>query len=70
MVLQLTAPKGTKQPGDSLVQKGIQKPGRLGNGQYGAAPGTLPQELRALKQRKAGGNHREEKIRVFFFLIL
>ena len=49
------------------MQKGIQKPGRLGNGQYGAAPGTLPQELRALKQRKAGGNQRGEKIRVFFF---
>lgn len=67
MVLQLTAPKGTKQPGDSLVQKGIQKPGRLGPGQHGAAPGTLPQEPRAPKQRSAGGNHGGEKID--FFLI-
>ena len=50
----------------TLVQKGIQKPGRLGNGQYGAAPGTLPQELRALKQGKAGGNHRGEKISFLF----
>ena len=30
---------------DPLVQKGIQKPGRLGTGQHRAAPGTLPQEL-------------------------
>lgn len=67
-VLQLTAPKGTKQPGDPLVQKGIQKPGRLGPGQHGAAPGILPQELRAPKHRDAGGNHGGEKL--IFFLIL
>ena len=65
MVLQLTASEGTKQPGDPLVQQGIQKPGRLGPGQHGAAPGTLPQELRAPKQRNAGGNHRWEKIDFF-----
>ena len=58
MVLQLTASEGTKQPGDPLVQQGIQKPGRLGPGQHGAAPGTLPQELRA-------PNHRWEKIDFF-----
>lgn len=65
MVLQLTVPKGTKWPGDPLVGKGIQKPGHLGNGQHGAAPRTVPQELRALKQRRAGGNHRGEKINFF-----
>ena len=37
-----------------------------GAGQHGAAPGTLPQELRAPKHRDAGGNHGGEKL-IFFF---